>query len=117
MPPRSLRTLSCLQVVDLLAEVGVALDVHLPGAAEAVEVVDVERAEVDLQRVEDLGRSTRPCVLACVAVDVQVQPGRVGPEAGEQALQARVVPSPSATTLSADVLQRPSGPGRRGPRS
>ena len=49
IPPRSLRTLQSGQVVDLLAEVGVALDVDLPGAAEAVEVVDVERAQVDLQ--------------------------------------------------------------------
>ena len=55
MPPRSLRTRRPRQVVDLLAEVGVALDVDLPGAAEPVEVVDVERAEVDLQRVEQLG--------------------------------------------------------------
>ena len=33
----------------------VGLDVHLPGPAEPVEVVDVERAEVDLQRVEQVG--------------------------------------------------------------
>ena len=51
---RSLRTLSCLRSSTCLRNCGVGLHVDLPGAAEAVEVVDVERAEVDLQRVEDL---------------------------------------------------------------
>ena len=49
--------------------VGVGLDVHLPGAAEAVEVVDVERAEVDLQRVEDVverhAHASWPCRGRC----------------------------------------------------
>ena len=61
-----------------LAEVRVGLDVHLPGPAELVEVVDVVRAEVDLQGVEDVadlhaqGHALGP-------VDVQVEPGRVRP--------------------------------------
>ena len=86
MSPLSLRTCSCLQVLDCLRNVGVGLDVDLPGAAEAVEVVDVQRAEVDLQRVEHLVIDT-PMRLGLGAVDVQVQPRRVGAEAGEQALQ------------------------------
>ena len=49
MPPADVADLELLEVLDLLAEIGVGLDVDLPGAAEAVEVVDVERAEVDLQ--------------------------------------------------------------------
>ena len=55
IPPLLVADLELLEVLDLLAEVGVALDVDLPGPAEAVEVVDVERAEVDLERVEHLG--------------------------------------------------------------
>ena len=87
IPPLLVAHLQPRQVVDLLAEVGVALDVDLPGAAEPVEVVDVQRAQVDLQRVEQLGdRDAHQ--LGLVAVDVQVQPGRVGPEAGEEALQS-----------------------------
>ena len=52
IPPGSFRTRKSRQVVDLLAEIGVSLDVDLPGAAESVEVVDVQRAQVDLQRIE-----------------------------------------------------------------
>ncbi len=73
IPPRLVPHPQRRQVADLLAEVGVALDVDLPGAAEQVEVVDVERAQVDLQGVEQLGdRDARQ--LGLVAVDVQVQP-------------------------------------------
>ena len=39
--PRCVADLELLEVLDLLAEVGVGLHVDLPGAAEAVEVVDV----------------------------------------------------------------------------
>src|SRR5262249_34239901 len=80
------------QVLDLLAEVGGRLDVDLPGSAEAVEVVDVQGAQVDLQRVEDLAHG-HAHGLGLGAVDVQVQPGRVGPEAGEQPLQPGGVPA------------------------
>src|SRR5438552_1848495 len=37
--------LDLLDVADLLAEVGLGLQVHLPGAAETIEVVDVVRAQ------------------------------------------------------------------------
>ena len=70
-----------------VAEPLVGLDVHLPGAAELVEVVDVVRAEVDLQRVEDVA-DLHAQGHALGAVDVEVQPGRVGAGAVEQALQA-----------------------------
>ena len=74
------------EVVDLLAEVGIALHIDLPGAAEPVEVVDVERAEIDLQRVEEFSdRYTQQ--LCLLAVDIQVEPGRIGAEAGEKPLQ------------------------------
>ena len=47
-----------------------------------------------------------PIVLACGAVDVEVQPGRVGAEAGEQALQAGRRRCPSSTIVVGHVLQR-----------
>ena len=64
--PLVVADLELLEVLDLLAEVCVGLHVDLPGAAEAVEVVDVERAEVDLQRVEHLvHRHAHRLGLAC----------------------------------------------------
>ena len=117
IPPRSFRTRSCGQVVDLLAEVGLSLHVDLPGAAEPVEVVDVERAQVDLQGVEQLGdRDARQ--LGLVAVDVEVEPGRVGPEAGEEPRSelAAVRPCDAGDDPVGDVLDASSSPGRRGPR-
>ncbi len=71
------------QVVDLLAEVGLTLHIDLPGAPEPVEVVDVQRPQVDLQRVEQLG-DRNPRQLGLVAVDVEVEPRRVGPKAREE---------------------------------
>ena len=84
---------------DLVAEALIGLDVDLPGAAELVEVVDVERAQVDLQRVEDVA-DLHAHRHALGAVDVEVQPGRVRPGAVEQALQARRVSLPRSTIWS-----------------
>ena len=113
----SLRTRSAGQVADLLAEVGVALDVDLPGAAEPVEVVDVQRAQVDLQGVEQLGDRDAG-QLGLVAVDVQVQPGRIGPEAGEEPRRALRVDRrlDDARRSGWRRPRAPAGPGRRGPR-
>src|SRR5207237_8834413 len=63
------------------------LDVELLGTAEAIEVVDIERAEVYLQRIENLAHGDGHR-LGLDAINVQVQPRRIGPEAGEQSLQA-----------------------------
>ena len=52
--------LQLLDVLDLVAELGVGLDDHLPGAAEEVEVVDVQRAQVDLQGVVGVAPAARP---------------------------------------------------------
>ena len=53
-------------LVDAVAEGAVGLGDHLPRAAEKVEVVDVERAEEHLQRVEGVGqRHVRPTCTAC----------------------------------------------------
>ena len=49
----------------LRAERRVGLHDHLVGAAEAVEVVDVERAEVDLHGLEDVGQRARPAASPC----------------------------------------------------
>ena len=72
------------------AEGRVGLDVDLPGAAEAVEVVDVVAAQVRLQRVEDVGQR-HPHRLGLLAVDVHVELRRAGAEAVEQADQARLL--------------------------
>ena len=73
--------------VRVHAEGGVGLDVHLPGAAEAVEVVDVVAAQVRLQRVEDVGQ-LHAHRLDLGPVDVHVELRRAGAEAVEQADQA-----------------------------
>ena len=56
MPPSALRTLSCLTTSASTRNLCVGLDVDLPGAAEAVEVVDVVAAQVHLERVEHVGQ-------------------------------------------------------------
>ena len=87
MSPSALRTLSCLTVSASDAERGVGLDVHLPGAAEAVEVVDVIAAQIHLQRVEDVGER-HAHRLGLGAIDVHVELRRSGAEAVEQADEA-----------------------------
>ena len=47
--PWLFRTWSWRMSLGVAAELLVGLDVHLPGPAELVEVVDVVRAQVDLQ--------------------------------------------------------------------
>ena len=103
--PGVVANLELLDVLDLLAELGVGLDVHLPGAAEAVEIVDVERAEVDLERVEDFGHGDAHG-LGLVAVDVEEEPGRVGAETAEQALQAGDIVAGVVDDLLAHLLKR-----------
>src|SRR5205085_4362946 len=43
-----------IDVLYCIAEWRLGLDIHLPGAAEKVEVVDIEPDECRLQRVEDV---------------------------------------------------------------
>ena len=88
--PELLRTLSCLRSSTDLAERVQGLDVDLPGAAEAIEVVDVVGAERRFQRGAQIV-DRHAAILGLGPVDDQFQPGRVGPEAGEQALADRVV--------------------------
>ncbi len=90
-----------LQLADLLgrqAELLVGLDVDLVGTAEAVEVVGVQRAEVDLHGVEYLvdGHAVG---LGLLAVDVGVHLRHVDLVAGEQPGQFRIV-----RALGDDVL-------------
>ena len=62
------------------AERRVSLDVDLPRASEAVEVVDVVAAQVGLQHVEDVGQR-HAHRLGLLAIDVDVKLGRTGAEA------------------------------------
>ena len=66
-----------LDVLDLVAELRIGLHDHLPGAAEAIEVVDVPRAQVRLQGVEHFAQADA-LRHALLAVDVDVQLRRIG---------------------------------------
>ena len=70
------------KIIDLLAKIGLTLDVDLPCAPESVEVVDIERAEIDLERVEHLAHR-HAHHLDPVAIDVEVEPRSIRPEARE----------------------------------
>ena len=75
-----------LQAADgfgLHAVVRIGLGSHLVGAAEPVEVVDVQRTEVDLQRLEHI-RQSHPLALDLGAVDIDIQLGRVDVQTGHQ---------------------------------
>src|SRR5206468_2311319 len=77
------------QVFGLVAELRLGLDDDLPGAAEEIEVVDVERALKDLQRVgEILEADALGHALARLGLDVQL--ADVGAENGEEAGDARL---------------------------
>ncbi len=90
-----------LQLADLLrcqAELLVGLDVDLIGATEAIEVVRVQRAQVDLHGVEDVVDG-HAMGLGLLAVDIGIHLRHVDLIAGEQAGQLRIV-----GTLGDDVL-------------
>ena len=83
-----------LQLVDRPADVAamnrIGLHVDLPRTAEAVEVVDVVRAQLHLQRLEEvleLDADRR----GLLPVDVEKQPGCARGKVGEQAGQAAVL--------------------------
>ena len=101
--PRLFRTWSW-RMSDLFdAEPRSGLDVDLPGPPELVEVVDVERAEIDLQGVENVadlnaqGHALGP-------VDVEIQPRRIDAGTVEQILQSRRLVA-RGDDLVADALQ------------
>ena len=95
--------LKLTDVAGVAAEALIGLDIYLPRPAELVEVVDVVRSQIDLQRVEELadrhaqGHAFGP-------VDVEIQPGRICPGTIEQSLQARRSIAPFHD-LVADPLQ------------
>ena len=79
-----------IDVVDLVAEIALGLDVDLPVAAEGVETVDVERAEIDLQRlIHVVQRYSQRGDLG--PVDVQVELRRGGAELRGHADQRRLL--------------------------
>jgi hypothetical protein len=61
----------------------------LVGAAEQIEVVHIDGAEIGLQRLVQIGHET-PIVLAC-AVDLEFELRRAGAEAGDEGDEARLV--------------------------
>ena len=74
----------------VLPEAAVGLRDDLVGAAEIVEVVDVLRAEIDLQRVEHVGRR-QPDLLGLLAVDIGIDRRRARAEQGEDAGKGRIL--------------------------
>ena len=85
-------------LVGVLAELLLGLHVDLIGTPEAVEVVGIQRTQVDLQGVEDV--ADRYAVgLGLFAVDGGIDLGHVDRVAGEQAEQLRY-----ATALGDHVL-------------
>ncbi len=85
--PQTVADLELADRSDVVAESRVGLDVYLPGAAVLVEVVHVVRAQVDLERVEDVA-DLHSVDHALGAVDIQVEPGRTRPGAVEEVRQA-----------------------------
>ena len=69
-------------VVGFDAELVVGLHLDLLGAAEVVEIVDVGRAEVGLQRAEDARSAVRRGVLALVRSTSAKSWGTSGAERG-----------------------------------
>src|SRR5439155_22836355 len=72
--------------VSVYAETSVRLNDDLPGAAETIEVVDVVATQVSLQGVENVAER-HAHGLGLGPVDVDVELGRPGAEAVEQADQ------------------------------
>ena len=114
--PAALRDLELRDVLGLAAERRVGLGDHLVGAAEPVEVVDVERAEVDLQRVRRRRCSGTPWLLSLVAVDVDVELRHVDPEAGEHAAQLRALVGLARASACDGLEQLDVAQRRRDPR-
>src|SRR6476469_81977 len=76
---------SRLQISDVLyplAEVAIGLRIDAPGAAKQVEVVDVRRAEIDLECLEQVGQR-HALRLGLDAIDLDIKLWHVGLVANE----------------------------------
>ena len=100
-------------VLRVLPETAVGLRDHLVGAAEIVEVVDILRAEIDLQRVEDVGRR-QPDLLGLLAIDIGVDRRRARAEQREYAGEARILVGGGDQRLRG-FRRAPRSRGRRDP--
>ena len=107
--------LQALDVGGVGAEAALRLRPDLERAPEAVEVVHVRRAQVDLERVEDVAQR-HVQLLRLHAVDVGVELRRAGPEGGEDAAQRRLAVG-GGDQLVGGLLQRLEAATRRGPRT
>ena len=76
-------------VLGAIAERRVGLRDHLVGAAEAVEVVDVRRAQIDLHRLEQLGQRRCPAPWPSSRSIVGVELRHVGLVARERPASSR----------------------------
>ncbi len=105
MLPDGRSRLQPADVADLGAVRRVGLRGDAPGAAEEIEIVDVGRAEIGAERRKDvLDRHAQ--LLGALAIDVGIEPRRVGAEGREDALKAgRLVCRRDQT--HAHVFERP----------
>ncbi|MNH26500.1 hypothetical protein D3C79_865570 [compost metagenome] len=63
--------------------IGIGLSHHLVGATKAVEVVDIERAEIDLQRLEHI-RQAHPLAFDLGTIDDDIELRCIDIKTGEQ---------------------------------
>ena len=103
--PARLRTFSCPTWSAERRNRPSAWSLTCQRAAEFVEIVDVERAEIDLQRVEDVadGHAHR---LGLGAIDVGEELRRVRAEQGEQRRPGPVADWPRAIRRVGHLLER-----------
>ena len=114
MVPAVLRTLKLGEIFHLVAKLVLGLHDDLPGAAEQIEVVDVQRALIDLQRVGEIAQ-VDPLVHALAQVGIDLEHRHVGAKRGEQAGQFGLFVPPPHEVFGLR-LQRRSDRRRRGPR-
>ena len=87
---RGVSDIDIVDIVDRLSIRRLGLDIHLPGAAKNIEVVDVITAERRLQRIEDVADLDAKH-LCLVAIDVEEDLRRVGGEGAEHTREFRLL--------------------------
>ena len=77
-----------LEVLSLHAVLCIGLNIHLPGSAKTIEIVDVQRTKIHLQSTEDFGHGQSK-LFGRFAINIQFEPGCVSSEPRKQVSQFR----------------------------